>query len=158
MQVGNVPGRILKCVSQVAHLTRLPHLHSVERSILPKIDRRMLRVTGSCRRNLLGDKLRGEIAVSEGQAIMASRNLAILLPPFLSLTTLEVARAAEKSPKDMLAAQIRSQGADCNQALRATRDAKRSKPDHEVWVLQCDNATYRISRYPDLAAKIDRLL
>jgi hypothetical protein len=102
-------------------------------------------------------KLRGEIAVLEEQAIMVSRYLAILLPPFLSITSLQAARAAEDSAKDMLAAQIRSQGVVCNKALRATRDAKRSKPDHEVWILQCDNATYRIGRYPDLAAKIERL-
>jgi hypothetical protein len=67
------------------------------------------------------------------------------------------AAAAQESPKDMLAAQIRSQGVVCNKALRATRDARRSKPDFEVWILQCDNATYRIGRYPDLAAKIERL-
>jgi hypothetical protein len=68
-----------------------------------------------------------------------------------------ITAAAQDSTKDMLAAQIRSQGVVCNKALRATRDARRSKPDHEVWVLQCDNATYRVSRYPDLAAKIERL-
>jgi hypothetical protein len=37
------------------------------------------------------------------------------------------------------------------------RDAKRSKPDHDVWILTCANATYRVSRYPDLAAKVERL-
>jgi hypothetical protein len=98
-----------------------------------------------------------KVAVSGGQAIMTSRYLVILLPLFLGITTLEAARAVDESPKDVLAAQIRSQGVVCNKALRATRDAKRSKPDHEVWVLQCDNATYRIGRYPDLAAKIERL-
>ena len=102
-------------------------------------------------------ELGGEIAVSEEQAIMVSRYLAILLLPCLNITSLETAEAAGESPKDVLAAQIRSQGVVCNKALRATRDAKRSKPDHEVWVLQCDNATYRIGRYPDLAAKIERL-
>ena len=67
------------------------------------------------------------------------------------------ARAAEESPKDMLAAQIRSQGVACDNPQRAVRDAKRSKPDHDVWVLTCENAIYRVSRYPDLAAKIERL-
>jgi len=98
-----------------------------------------------------------KVAVSGEQAIMTSRYLVILLPLFLGITTLEAARAVDESPKDVLAAQIRSQGVVCNKALRATRDAKRSKPDHEVWVLKCDNATYRIGRYPDLAAKIERL-
>ena len=67
------------------------------------------------------------------------------------------AQVASETPKDMIAAQIRSQGFACDNPQRATRDAKRSKPDHEVWVLKCDNATYRFSRYPDMAAKVERL-
>jgi hypothetical protein len=65
--------------------------------------------------------------------------------------------AAGETPKDMLAAQIRTQGVACAKPLSAVRDAKRSKPDHEVWVLKCSNATYRISRAPDMAAKIEQL-
>ena len=68
-----------------------------------------------------------------------------------------VARAAGESPRDVLAAQIRTQGVVCDKPQRAVRDAKRSRPDHDVWVLTCENATYRVSRYPDLAAKIERL-
>jgi hypothetical protein len=68
-----------------------------------------------------------------------------------------VARAAGESPKDVLAAQIRTQGVVCDKPKRAVRDAKRSKPDHDVWILTCANASYRVSRYPDLAAKVERL-
>lgn len=57
----------------------------------------------------------------------------------------------------MLAAQIRSQGFACDKALKATRDAKRSRPDLGVWVLKCSNATYRVSRAPDMSAKVDQL-
>jgi hypothetical protein len=57
----------------------------------------------------------------------------------------------------MLAAQIREQGYACDKPLSAVRDAKRSKPDYEVWVLKCSNATYRIGRFPDIAAKVERL-
>jgi hypothetical protein len=67
------------------------------------------------------------------------------------------ARAAGETPRNMLAAQIRMQGVACDKPLRAVRDAKRSKPDHEVWVLECSNATYRISRFPDRGAKVERL-
>jgi hypothetical protein len=66
-----------------------------------------------------------------------------------------IARAAAETPKNMLAAQIRTQGFACDKPQRATQDVKQSKPDHEVWVLRCSNATYRISRYPDLAAKVE---
>jgi len=68
-----------------------------------------------------------------------------------------VAWAADDAVRDMLAAQIRSQGIVCDQPKSAVRDAKRSKPDYEVWVLQCSNATYRVSRYPDMAAKVQKL-
>jgi hypothetical protein len=67
------------------------------------------------------------------------------------------AQAAGETPRNMLAAQIRMQGVACDKPLSAVRDAKRSKPDHEVWVLKCSNATYRISRFPDMAAKVERL-
>ena len=75
----------------------------------------------------------------------------------LTHLTVSVAQAAEEMPKDMLAAQIRTQGFVCEKALRATRDAKRSRADHAVWVLTCSNATYRVSRAPDMAAKVQPL-
>ena len=67
------------------------------------------------------------------------------------------AQAAEEMPKDMLAAEIRFQGFACDKPLGATRDAKRSKPDHPVWILKCSNARYRVSRVPDMAAKVEAL-
>jgi hypothetical protein len=68
-----------------------------------------------------------------------------------------VAKATGETPKDILAAQIRSQGIVCDKPQRATQDAKLSKPDYEVWVLECENATYRVSRYPDRAANVEQL-
>ena len=65
---------------------------------------------------------------------------------------------AAETLQSMLAVQIRAQGFTCDKALRAVRDAKRSRPDHGVWVLKCSNATYRITRSPDLAAKVEPLL
>jgi hypothetical protein len=52
------------------------------------------------------------------------------------------AYAAEETPAQMLAAQIRQQGYRCDESLSAERDAERSKPDGAVWVLKCENATY----------------
>lgn len=71
--------------------------------------------------------------------------------------TVSVAQAAEEMPKEMLAAQIRTQGFACEKAVQATKDAKRSRADHAVWVLKCSNATYRVSRAPDMAAKVEPL-
>jgi hypothetical protein len=67
------------------------------------------------------------------------------------------AQAAGELPRDVLAAQIRMQGVACDKPLSAVRDAKRSRPDYAVWVLKCRNAIYRISRAPDMAAKIEQL-
>ena len=91
----------------------------------------------------------------------ASRYFAMCL--FLLLATMPsersglIAMADAETIKDMLAAQIRSQGIVCDKPQQAIQDAKRSKPDHDVWILTCENATYRVSRYPDLAAKIERV-
>jgi hypothetical protein len=68
-----------------------------------------------------------------------------------------VAAASAQAPKDTLAAQLRIQGYACGRPLRAIQDVKQSRPDHEVWVLKCSNATYRIARYPDMAAQVEKL-
>ncbi|WP_024519539.1 hypothetical protein [Bradyrhizobium sp. Tv2a-2] len=65
--------------------------------------------------------------------------------------------AKEVTVKSMLAARIRTQGFACDNPLEATRDTKLSKPNYAVWVLKCDNATYRISRHPNLVAKVEKL-
>jgi hypothetical protein len=64
-----------------------------------------------------------------------------------------VAAHAEK-PQDELAAQVRLQGFACDRAQGAIRDKKHSRPDYAVWVLKCSNAVYRVSRAPDMAAKV----
>ena len=77
---------------------------------------------------------------------------AVLLSP--------LARAQQvgaETPQTMLSAQIRMQGFTCDKALGATRDKKRSQPDRAVWVLKCSNATYRVTRAPDMAAKVEPL-
>lgn len=63
-------------------------------------------------------------------------------------------QAAAETPQTILAAQIRTQGFTCDKALGATRDRKDSRPDRESWVLRCSNATYRVTRAPDMAAKV----
>ena len=66
-------------------------------------------------------------------------------------------QAPAETPQTMLSAQIRLQGFTCDKALGATRDNKRSQPDRAVWVLKCSNATYRVTRAPDMAAKVEPL-
>jgi Tfp pilus assembly protein PilX len=78
---------------------------------------------------------------------------AVLFSPFARAQ--QVTPVAAERPQEMLAAQIRTQGFPCETALGAIRDRKRSKPDRAVWVLRCSNASYRISRAPDMAAKVE---
>jgi len=66
-------------------------------------------------------------------------------------------QVAAETPQTILAAQIRTQGFTCDKALGAKRDRKRSQPDRAVWVLKCSNATYRVTRAPDMAAKVKPL-
>lgn len=65
------------------------------------------------------------------------------------------AQAAGETVQSMLAAQIRLQGFVCEKPLGATREMKRSRPDRAVWVLKCSNASYWVSRVPDMAARVE---
>jgi len=83
-------------------------------------------------------------------------------PPLLAILLLAMLAnvghvAKAQTVASVLAAQIRSQGFACDEAQKAKRDAKLSRPDYDVWVLTCKNATYRIGRYPDMAAKVEKL-
>jgi hypothetical protein len=73
----------------------------------------------------------------------------------LSCTAPFAARA--EKVRTILAAQIRTQGYACDKPQRARRDAQLSRPDYDVWVLTCQNAAYRIGRYPDRAANVEQL-
>ena len=68
-----------------------------------------------------------------------------------------VAHAAGQAGANDIAAQVRIQGFACDRVLGATQDKRKSRADHEVWVLKCSNATYRFSRFPDMAAKVEVL-
>ena len=83
-------------------------------------------------------------------------------PPLLAILFLAMLSnvghvAKAQTIASVLAAQIRSQGFACDEAQKAKRDAKLSRPDYDVWILTCKNATYRIGRYPDMAAKVEKL-
>ncbi|VIO78800.1 hypothetical protein CI1B_74740 [Bradyrhizobium ivorense] len=66
-------------------------------------------------------------------------------------------QAAQENVQSMLAAQIRLQGSVRDKVIGAKKDTQRSRPDYAVWVLNCGNARHRVSRAPDMAAKVDPL-
>ena len=82
---------------------------------------------------------------------------AILVATLISASGPFVRVATAETSADILAVQIRSQGHVCDKPQQATRDLKLSKPDYDVWVLKCENATYRLGRYPNLPANIEKL-
>jgi hypothetical protein len=58
---------------------------------------------------------------------------------------------------DLLAAQIRDQGFNCDKPQSAKFEPSQSKPNEKVWVLQCENDTFRMTVVPDMAAKIEKI-
>ena len=66
-----------------------------------------------------------------------------------------MAHAAEDMPAEIIAAQIRDQGYACDKAISAKRDGERL--DDAVWILKCQNSTYRVRLVPDMAAKVEQL-
>jgi hypothetical protein len=66
-------------------------------------------------------------------------------------------RAEEIPPPEIIADQIRDQGFSCKKALTTERESTYSRPDEPVWILTCDNATYRVRLIPGMAADVVRL-
>ena len=63
----------------------------------------------------------------------------------------------QETAKDIVATQIRGQGFACDNAQSAVRDLALSKPDETVWVLKCENSTYRVRLIPGMAARVELL-
>jgi hypothetical protein len=67
-----------------------------------------------------------------------------------------LAEAAEETPKDVVAMQIRKQGYRCSKAVSADRDAEHAKTERG-WILKCDDATYHIHLIPGRAAHVKQV-
>lgn len=65
--------------------------------------------------------------------------------------------ADEETPPEIIAVHLRDQGYKCDKPESAKRDKVASRPDEPVWILTCENATYRVREIPDQAAKVERL-
>jgi hypothetical protein len=79
-----------------------------------------------------------------------------LLVAALAASPVAVMAAAGDDPKNI--AQIRAQGYACDQPQSAEQDAQASKPNEDVWVLQCEGAKYRVRIVPDMGAQVETLL
>jgi hypothetical protein len=87
------------------------------------------------------------------------RTFRCLLLSFLAgataLAYAPLAVKAQEDPKDIVAVQVRSQGHECKSPQSAEMDQAASIPDEPVWILKCENATYRVRMKPDMAAVIE---
>ena len=68
-----------------------------------------------------------------------------------------VQTADDEIPPDIIAVQIRKQGYTCTNPQRAKRDPQASKPDEPVWILTCENATYRVRLVGNMADHVEKL-
>lgn len=68
-----------------------------------------------------------------------------------------VAQAEDEAPAEIIAVQIRKQGYECGNAESARRDPAASKPDEPVWILKCNNASYRVRLIGNMADHVERL-
>ncbi len=62
------------------------------------------------------------------------------------------AQGAEEQPAEIIAAQIRDQGYACAKALSAEREHPES--GDAVWILKCENATYRVRLFQTWLPKL----
>ena len=59
--------------------------------------------------------------------------------------------------KEIIAVQLRRQGYECNKPQSAERDDAASKPDAEIWTLNCEGVSYRVKLIPNMAATVEKL-
>ena len=69
----------------------------------------------------------------------------------------EVQPANDEIPADIIAVQIRKQGYVCNNPSKAKRDPQVSRPDEPVWILTCENATYRVRLVGNMADRVEKM-
>jgi hypothetical protein len=75
----------------------------------------------------------------------------------LVIATLAQSASAQETAKGLLAVQARAQGYVCDSPVSAKRDKKHSGPDVAVWVLRCEDNSYRMRLAPDMAARVQQL-
>jgi hypothetical protein len=95
-------------------------------------------------------------SLADGASLRMWR-VAIMVLALLDTGCMAVAAVPLEDPKNILAAKLRAQGCECSRPKSAERDVQASKPDEEVWIVQCENAKYRVRLDQDMAAKVERI-
>jgi hypothetical protein len=84
---------------------------------------------------------------------------AILLAAVAAAISPCAALAAEdnKGQENIIAAQVRAQGYQCATPKAIKRDPEITLPGQIGWMLECEDAVYRVMLTPHKAAKIERV-
>ncbi len=61
---------------------------------------------------------------------------------------------AAETPKEIIAARVKGIGYPCPRALAANRDLQHPARNEVMWILRCENATYRVGLVPDMSKPI----
>jgi hypothetical protein len=80
--------------------------------------------------------------------------VAVMVPVLVSLYP---AFAEEPMSKEIIAAKVRKQGYVCDAPKSVSRDPENTVPGEIGWMLECDNASYKVMLNPHAAAKIERV-
>jgi hypothetical protein len=75
----------------------------------------------------------------------------------LAVTLVSASSLADSEAAKVTADKVRAQGFPCAEPVSAQRDPAASKPDEEVWILECHDARYRVRLMQDMPAKVERL-
>ena len=101
------------------------------------------------------------MANTASQRMAAFGGAGLLVASLLGLGSLAAyvsgAQAQLEMNKEILAVQLRRQGFDCTKPVSAQHEEGQSAPNETVWVLKCENASYRMRLVPDMAAAIEKL-
>jgi hypothetical protein len=62
--------------------------------------------------------------------------------------------AVAETSTEIIAAKIRMQGFACHKPVSAERDRAASKPNEAVWLLKCQDYSYRVRLVPNMAADV----
>jgi hypothetical protein len=65
-------------------------------------------------------------------------------------------QALQETPTDIVASQLRRQGFPCTSPKPAMQERQQSSPNATVWLLRCDEGSYRVTLVPNLAARVER--
>ena len=62
---------------------------------------------------------------------------------------------AQENPIDIVAAAVRVNGYECNNAKSVKPDPEHTTPDEKAWIIRCENASYQVKFVGDRGAKVE---